>query len=252
MGQPPPPPGWRQHPGQQPPEPDPYDQPTHIAPASYGQPQQPQYGQPQQPQPPYGQQPPPPPQYGQPPPQYGQPQQPYGAPQFGPQQPPPPYGYQQPPPGKSGGGKTVGVVLAIVAALVLLGGGGTLVAYLAGAFDGGGPGGGSARSPEQTVEQFWTAAQTGDCDTAIDLVTEKVWSEDGTITREESMADCQESFADSEDVPQIDDTTLVSEAGDAAVVEATIAIPGLGTNTVSHDLIRENGEWKINEVDTGL
>lgn len=242
MGQPPPPPGWSNHPGQQPPQPDPHDEPTQIAQPSFRQPQQPQYGQ-QPPQQPYGQQP-----------QYGQQQPPYGQqppPQYG--QSPPPYGQQQPPPGKSGGGKTAGIVIAIVAAVVLLGGGGTLVAYLAGAFDGDGGGpGGSARSPEQTVEQFWEAARTGDCDTAIGLVTEKVWSEEGTLTRDEALADCQESFADGDEIPQVEDSTLVSETGDTAVVDVTMAVPDIGSTTITHDLVREGGEWKIDEVDMGL
>lgn len=243
MGQPPPPPGWSHQPAQQPSQPDPHDQPTHIAQPPYGQ--QPP---PQPPPPPYGQQFP----YGQqPPPPYGQaPQPPYGQPAgFGQQ---PPYGQQ--PPVKSGGGKTVGIVIAVVAAVVLLGGGGTLVAYLAGALggDGGGGSGGGSRTPEQTVEQFWQAARTRDCESAIGLVTEKVWSEDGSISRDEALADCRDSFTDEDEIPQIEDTTLVSETGDTAVVDVTMTVPDVGSTTITHDLVRENGEWKIDDVEMGF
>lgn len=231
MGQPPQQPGWEQYPGQYPPAQDPHDQPTQI-----GQPGQPGYGQ-QPPQPSYGQ---PPqqqqPSYGQPPP-YGQPQQ--SPPAYGQ---PPPYGYQQPPPGRSGGGKTAVVVLAIVGVLVLLGGGGTLAAYLMGAFD-------SARSPVGTVETFWDAVATGDCETAIDLVTETVWSEEGQLTREESLAECQASFNEDEQPGQLEHAELVSKEGDTAVVDATLTNPDGESGTARHDLLREDGDWKIDNVE---
>jgi hypothetical protein len=220
MGQPPQQPGWGYDPAQRPYGQYPHDQPTPVG------------------QPPRAPLPPPP---------YGQPQfpPPYGQPQY-PQQ----YGQ---PPGRSGGGRTAGIVLAIVGALLLLGGGGTVVAYLAGAFggEGGGPLGGGGRGPVETVEEFWTAAGAGDCETAIELVTEESWSQGGEVTREESLADCRESF-DSTDIPIVEEVTLISEDGDTAIVEATMTVPDVDSQTFRHELIREDGAWKIDEFDLGF
>ena len=188
-------------------------------------------GPPTQPQPPagWGQQPPQPqPGYGQPPPQQ---------PGWGGQQPYPPAGQ----PGGSGGGGgnakvLIGVaVVAVIAvgAFFLLSGGDKA----------------SASSPVDAVQGFFSAVEDGDCGSAINLITEESWSEGGSLTREEALADCEEEVSSGAGFEgfgaDISDIKLVSEEGDSATVSVTAGELG----SINVPVVKEGGSWKINFAD---
>jgi hypothetical protein len=184
---------------------------------------------------------PPPPSYP-PPGQYPQGQQPgYG------QQPGQPPGYgQQPgygaPPTKSGGGKVVGIIAGVVAAVVLLCGGGVGVLFATGILGGG--------DPEQTVRDLYAAARDSDCNRMIDLFTEESWNEGGTVTRQEAVADCEESMAITGGLPYNVRTRLISQDRNEAVVEANYYVPAAGSEdggTERITLRRVGGEWLVHD-----
>jgi hypothetical protein len=159
-----------------------------------------------------------------------------------------------PPPHKrSGGGKALGIVLGILGGLVVLCGGGGAVVYFVFL---------NAGDPEEVVEEYFAAASRGDCDTMVNLVTEETWRQGGAASRGEAVADCEESIGGGLGLAvTLDDTRLVSEGGDRAVVAATtttnpeVLTPGLGgepvTTTVDYTLRKEGRDWRIDATTLG-
>src|SRR5690606_10012772 len=114
-------------------------------------------------------------------------------------------GYPRPPAKKSGG-KGVGIVLAVVIVLVVLCGGAGLLAYFSGVFGG--------SDPTEVVEDYFAAAQRGDCAKMIELVTEESWRQGGATSRAQAISECEQGMAElgMSGVPvQLLGTRLVSE-----------------------------------------
>ena len=266
MGHPQPPnqPPWPEQPGQygQPGAGYPY-QPGAGVPGQPGAPHQPgtsyQPGSPYQPASPYqpGADAPaqpaagypgyggatPPPAGGWPPGPYGQPAAPYGG------QPSP---YPPPPAGRSGG-KVAGIVIAILAGFfLLLDVGGGVLLWTTGVIGG--------RSPEQTVRDYFEAAQSRDCKRMIDLVTEDTWRQGGAATKSEAVGECEDALSQLGATTwfTLDNVRLVSQSGDRATVEVTTTVTltppaGLGsdfpsgpfTSTDQIELRKSGRTWLI-------
>lgn len=193
-------------------------------------PAQPGWGQqppPTQQQPGWGQQPPPQQQPG-----WGQPGQP-GPPGY-------PAGGQ---PGGGGGGGSAKILIGVAVVAVLAVGAFFLLS---------GDDSASASSPTDAVEGFFNAARDGDCSRAIGFITEASWSEGGTMSREEALADCESELGEGSGFDslgaEIENVELVSEDGDNATVAVTISgTPG----PVNVGVVKEDGSWKVDLNDLG-
>lgn len=175
-----------------------------------------------------------PPTYQSPAPQQwpAQPQQPQpgpGMPSPWPQYPAPPA-----PPARSRRGL---VLVVLVLAVLGIGGG----AYLATQGDDGGA------SPEQAVLDYRQAVESRDCDTVIGFWTDDFIDTTLGMTREEALAECEPSTFDVEDIT-IDSSEVVSQDGDAAVVELTWTGEESGAMVSRFDLVRQDGRWLIDSL----
>ena len=183
---------------------------------------------------------------------WGPPQQP-GYPQQQPGYPPqarPGYPQQVPGfttlPGSSGGGG--GGVKALVVALVVL-------AVAAGAFfllrDGG------SDDPAGVVRDFYAAAEDGDCERMISLVTEASWSQNGTVGRQGALDTCASEVQSEDFLPaglRIESIEETGRTGDTAEVTVRSTSTALGGQTETIPVVRENGRWVIDfaiDVDFG-
>jgi hypothetical protein len=231
-----------------PPE-NPYGRPDPPTQSSYPPP----LGQPQRPGPPDqpgGYRPPPGPS------QWGQPQQsgPHSAGPFAP-------GAAAGPP-KSGGNSRL-IIAGVLAVLVLVGGGGVAVWALTHSSSDSGrqttgqaPGGNSGAAPaagdegdgpEDAVRAFWQASFRGDCGGVFEVSTENFWSDGGTQTKAESLANCKDNGApQSAQLGAVTPTGPVT--GDTATVKAQVTIEG-ETRTVAHKVVKDDGAWKIDSLD---
>jgi hypothetical protein len=189
-------------------------------------------------QPGWGQQPPPGPSqpgWGQQPP----PQQPGWGPPGQPGQPGPP-GYAGGPPAQpgSGGGGGGGAKILLGVAVVAVVAVGAF--FLLSGDDSAGA------SPTDAVETFFDAIQDGDCSRAMDVITEATWSENGSLSREEALASCEEEMGQDGGLGalggDIESVELVSEEGDNATVQVT-GTGELGSFTVP--VVKESGSWKV-------
>lgn len=102
-------------------------------------------------------------------------------------------------------------------------------------------GGGSGLSPEDTVIAFFEAMKTGDCDTALNYMTEQSWSRGGTLSREEAVSQCEQSPMAAIEVKGAE---LANQEGDSATVNVTISQAGQ-TMTAPMMVTREDGMWKL-------
>jgi hypothetical protein len=129
-------------------------------------------------------------------------------------------------------------VLAVVAvaAFVVIGGG-----------DDGGSGGGS---PTGTVEALFAAAKNGDCEKAVGLVTEASWSEGGSVSKEQALADCKAGSSDAGAALEraagatISNVKELSKTDTTASVSATMEMGGEPVDLV-FPLVKENGAWRV-------
>ena len=222
--------------------------------------------------PPDPNQPPPPPdpggQWGAPPPQPPGPPDPYGAP---PGPPPDPYGAppgapvgappgvpsgqgwgQQPPSGPGWGAGTpppMGpakkksnpvIPILIVVALIAVGVGAFVL--LSGGDDAG-------SSPESAVEAFFDAGQDRDCEAAGELLSSQTFDTFGG--REAALAACQASLEQegglfSAEGAELVSTEVTSEEDSTASVTAEVRTPDGETSNQEFNLVKEDGDWKIN------
>jgi hypothetical protein len=221
--------------------------------------------------PPDPNQPPPPPdpggQWGAPPPQPPGPPDPYGAP---PGPPPDPYGAppgapvgappgvpsgpgwgQQPPSGPGWGAGTpppMGpakkksnpvIPILIVVALIAVGVGAFVL--LSGGDDAG-------DSPESTVEALFDAGQDRDCEAAGELLSSSTF--DAMGGREAALQQCQAALEQegglfSAEGAELVSTDVTSEDDSTATVSAEVRTPDGETNNQDYNLVKEDGEWKI-------
>jgi hypothetical protein len=105
----------------------------------------------------------------------------------------------------------------------------------------------TGESPEQTVRRYFAAFTSRDCDTLIDLGTERAWSEDGTLSQAEALQKCR----DTADQIAIDSsygaTTLKSEDGDQAVVEMEVTNFDGGRSQQDVQVRKDDGRWKVDQ-----
>jgi len=144
-------------------------------------------------------------------------------------------------------------VLAVVIVLVVLCGGAGLLAYFSGVFGG--------SDPTEVVEDYFAAAQRGDCAKMIELVTEESWRQGGATSRAQAISECEQGMAElgMSGVPvQLLGTRLVSEGSDTAVVAATINPTGgliddslMGPMDVDIALRKEGRDWLIDTTAMG-
>ncbi|WP_188111247.1 DUF2510 domain-containing protein [Nocardioides antri] len=186
----------------------------------------------------------------------GQPVAPYGAvpqPSFpgGPGGPGGP-GFQ---PSSGGGNKGLLIVLAVVGAIVLI----AVLAVGAWAVflrdddsDGGGgdSGGGDDSSlpdtpPEEVVEAFFDAARDGDCEAALELVSQNF------IEENDANCDDEEDFMEAgEFEAEVGEATIDEEADPpTASVPVNLTIEGFGEQEVPLGLVVEDEEWKIDSFE---
>ena len=194
----------------------------------------------------------------------GQPLTPYGAvPQ--PSFPGGPGGPEGPGPGgppfqpsSGGSNKALLIVLAVVGAIVLIAvlSVGAWAVFLrdddgdgGGGNDGGG-GGDNGSLPEpgpaEVVQAFFDAAEAGDCQAALDLVSENFI--------EENDANCDDPEDFMEDVgefeAEIGEATIDEEADPpTAVVPVTLTVPEFGEEELPFHMVVEDDEWKIDAVE---
>jgi hypothetical protein len=102
-------------------------------------------------------------------------------------------------------------------------------------------------SPVGTVRALYDAFERKDCEAMVDLMSEELWSDGGTATRNDTLAECESDATEDEGFAMegVDlDFSLESESGDAAVVSMKASFMGDSfTSTV--DLVREAGRWKV-------
>lgn len=159
----------------------------------------------------------------------------------------PPPGYSPLPP-RRGNGKVIGIVAGALAGVVLLCGGAGLLVFLLSA----------SNDPVTVVDDYFVAAERGDCETMIDLVTESTWREGGVSSRRQAIADCDEGMSTlGGGIPiSNSESRLISERGDTAVVATTVTAEpldlglGLGdaepqTSEIRITLRKEGRTWLI-------
>lgn len=190
----------------------------------------------------------------------GGPGSPYGAvpqPSF-PGGPGGPGGPGFPPPSSGGGNKGLLIVLAVVGAVVLIAilAAGSWAIFLrdddgGGGDDGNGNGnggdGGSGISlpdtpPEEVAEQFMTAAQTSDCETLEELVTERLLEE----LEEEGGCEVEEMPADFSYT--VDEATIDEEAETASVPVALTFPELIDPATITLEMVVVDDEWRIDDI----
>lgn len=96
----------------------------------------------------------------------------------------------------------------------------------------------SGLSPEDTVMAFFEATKEGDCETAVDYMSEQALS---GATREQWISQCAQSPMA---MVEVQDAELVKEEGDSATVNVTVSQGGQAM-TAPMKLTREDGEWKL-------
>ena len=79
-------------------------------------------------------------------------------------------------------------MLAVVIVLVVLCGGAGLLVYFSGVFGG--------SDPTEVVEDYFAAAQRGDCAKMIELVTEESWRQGGATSRAQAISECEQGMAE--------------------------------------------------------
>jgi hypothetical protein len=102
--------------------------------------------------------------------------------------------------------------------------------------------------PAQAVREFFTAAQDRDCERMIALVSEASWSQDGTVTRDEALAECAGEIQDEEFFPAdaaVTGAEVASQDGDTAQVEVTIESASEGGSTDLIPVVKEDGRWVV-------
>jgi hypothetical protein len=104
----------------------------------------------------------------------------------------------------------IGLAVALV---VAVGAGGVLVARS-----------GGERSVEATVQGFFEARRDGDCERLLDYLHEPSWSEGDRLGRREFLTHCEEAVDGYR--PELAGVEVVSETGDAAVVQMATPVAG--------------------------
>jgi hypothetical protein len=108
--------------------------------------------------------------------------------------------------------------------------------------------------PEQAVREFFDAAQAGDCERMISLVSEASWSQDGSVTRDAALAECADQIQDEEFFPDgtaITATEVTREDGDRADIAVTTESESLGTQTETIPMVKEDGRWVVDFASQG-
>ena len=142
------------------------------------------------------------------------------------------------PPSSGGGGRKVLLIVGGLVVLALIVGG---LLFAMGDSD-------SDDSPEQAVRDFFEASEDKDCARLTELVVEKSWSQGGTVTRENAIEQCSDEM---EAGPPLDtelkSVDTKSEQGDKAVVSVNYTLDDETVDT-EIDLVKEDGDWKIDSV----
>jgi hypothetical protein len=241
---------------------DPNQPPNSGQQPPYGQPQPPyeQPGQPQQPpyeqqQPPYGQ---PPSQYGQQPP-YGQPQQPPYGQQWG-QQPPqdyaptqyvaPAYGAQPAPgymppqqPRKSRRG--LWIALGIIAGVIVLGCGACGILSVAGI----GFFAKTIAGPAITVNQYYSAVEKQDYNTAFSYISTNLTASNGQTLTQELYTTASQGLDTLKGKVTNFSVGSVSTNNNVASVTVSVTRGSAAPYDVHLQLQQVNGAWKITSYD---
>ncbi len=156
-----------------------------------------------------------------------------------------PGGYQQPP-SSGGGNKGLLILLAVVGAIVLIAilavGSWAIFVRDSDDSDSGNDGGDSSlpdTGPKEVVEAFFEAAETGDCEAALALVSEKF------IAEEDANCDDEEDFMDTGDFEYVIGEATIDEDAETAEVPVTVTSEDFGDEELPLGLVVENGGWKI-------
>jgi hypothetical protein len=107
---------------------------------------------------------------------------------------------------------------------------------------------GDGDDPAQAVRDYFDAALDRSCERLIGLVSEASWSEGGTVTREDALAQCAIEVRGEDFIPaglRVDAVEVTSQSDDAAEVDVTSTSDAEGEQTESVILARENGRWVV-------
>jgi hypothetical protein len=149
---------------------------------------------------------------------------------------PPPPPPAAPPSGSSGRSRTKIVVGVVVVAVLGIGG------YLV-------LGRGGSSGPEQTVRDFITAGQHGDCEKIVDLRASAGFRR--SAERADAIAHCRKDVESGDfhfDFGQVDKVELRHLDGNAAQVVVTSTVDGK-PETRRVALLEDGGKWRIVHVD---
>jgi hypothetical protein len=99
-------------------------------------------------------------------------------------------------------------------------------------------------TPQATVEAFFAAARSGDCQGMIDLMAPEAFAPDETPA--DAVTECQADAEGRASIAELEvvDIAPVSETGDTAVVAVTATLDG-ETNTQELPLRSVDGSWRI-------
>jgi ketosteroid isomerase-like protein len=99
---------------------------------------------------------------------------------------------------------------------------------------------------EQAVRGLVAAVRNEDCDALVSYMSTGTLAQFGA-GRQEVVSMCQDAFRQLESFGglTIDDVRVVSQTGAQAVISVTATVNGQ-TSTEENQLIRENGNWKLN------
>jgi len=103
-----------------------------------------------------------------------------------------------------------------------------------------------ARSPEEVVRDYFTAADRDDCETMLDLVSVNRLRYSGVGSRREAMAMCTAAAEAHTDPIEVVSTDVVEaeEDDDYAIISVELALDG-DRDEREIVLYFEDGEWKL-------
>jgi hypothetical protein len=98
-------------------------------------------------------------------------------------------------------------------------------------------------TPEETVRTYLDAGGKKDCETVMEVSTERYWSQGGKQTREEALANCTSGQVPNASLSEVNTTG----GDDAATVTAKLTINGQ-TGNAEFKLLKEDGVWKVDDL----
>jgi hypothetical protein len=102
--------------------------------------------------------------------------------------------------------------------------------------------GGSSGSPQDTADDFIAAAKAGDCDKAIELITDRL--------KEAESANCGDAsdFLPPEDSSiEFGDVKVTNETDDTATATVSISVAGQSI-PLRMKLVKEGDDWLIDDL----